>query len=262
MQHRDLEDYLPQLGGAFVVAVLLFALDGLPLFRPVKALSESFSSYLGNIRTPIVSVVMSPISISQALTQSSQKIAQLESQVRGAVVDQARLLELEEENKAMRDLLEVPLPPDWDYYMARVVAKRPHQIHIALGEVDGVKHGDPVLYEDVLLGIVSKTSARVSQVSTMTSESTNVTASVIGKNADGILRGKDGQLWLTEILQTADITEGDIVITNGSGRVLPGIVLGKVAEIITDSNGIHLQARLDSPVDISQIQTVFIPRQE
>ena len=77
-----------------------------------------------------------------------------------------------------------------------------------------------------------------SRASLITNSGSKITVKVLGKNTTGIARGflNEG-LRLDFISQNDQIVEGDTIITNGNDMFPPGLLIGKVSNIIFADDG-------------------------
>src|SRR3990170_469148 len=141
---------------------LLFMLaDKTNVFKGVRSSVESILVPVERAVFDASPVVRSPVDALRYWRSGTARIADLERQVTQLTVDSAKLSSLEEENEAMRRLLGAPLPRQWKFIPAPIIA-RGDEISLGVGALDGVEEGDAVIWEEVLLGTVANVSQRQS----------------------------------------------------------------------------------------------------
>lgn len=132
-----------------------------------------------------------------------------------------------------------------------------NNMQIDKGSDDGLKEGMAVITKNGLIGKLSKVYKTTSEVKLITSDDTNYKVSVtIKTNSEeniAILNGYDvktGLIRLVGVDKTADIKEGNEVLTSGLGGVFPGgIYIGQVEKIESDkynlSNNVYIKTNQD-----------------
>lgn len=149
---------------------------------------------------------------------------------------------------------------------ADVVSTQPDSyrsfITINRGNVDGLTTGMVVVVNGTLVGKISQVDQLTSKVLVVTDPSFKVSGQVLGAGeaATGTVRGSiGGGLIMEKIPQDQKIKEGDTVITNGlGGDIVKGYSLGTIQSVTKADNGVFQSARLTTPIQISQLQTVFV----
>lgn len=215
------------------IAILICSLALIFADVRLRALSE-FRYYVETALYPILIFADSPHSFSQFMsTQVRDRNELIDENERLSTenylqrVDIMRLRTLEQENAAMRKLLNSPLHEtsrrmfaevisvDSDPYLQRIVVNR--------GSSSGVYEGMPVITDQGLVGqvvSVAYASARVLLFSDPTSSipvlntRNQVRAIVTGT-------GMHDELVIENMPRSSDIKEGDLLVTSGLGGVFP-----------------------------------------
>lgn len=244
------------------VSVALFGLDSLGIFRGVRGVTEMVLVPVERGVFGVSTVLRSPIQTMRFWRSGVARIADLERQVTELRVDAARLAALEEEKAAMRRLLGAPLPPQWSFIPAPLVG-RGEEISIGVGVRDGVETGDVVVCADVLLGSVIETSQRQSRVRLLTDSGSKIPVYLPSSGADGLLEGRFGsQMVLTQVLQSANLYEGESLVTSGAFGPPRGLVVGKLSQILSDETDVYQEALVEPIVDLGSLETVFVVKEE
>jgi len=149
---------------------------------------------------------------------------------------------------------------------ADVVSTQPDSyrsfVTINRGKVDGLATGQVVVVNGTLVGKVSQVDQLTSKVLVVTDPSFKVSGQVLGAGdgATGTVRGSiGGGLIMEKIPQDQKIKEGDTVITSGlGGDIVKGYSLGTIQSVTRADNGVFQSARLTTPIQIGQLQTIFV----
>lgn len=178
----------------------------------------------------------------------------------------AKLIQIEEENKVLREQLGVELTKDFKLLPARILGSRiEEEIEywvLEVGAKDGVKNDQAVIFKDVLLGKIERVGDSQSLVLPIFSSSSKIPAQVVhpGSRISGLVTGELGsKLQLTQVLQTEDLEINDTVVSSGASGVFPaGLLIGKVIEILQEDVQIFKSAELKPFWDVKDLTTVFV----
>jgi len=244
------------------IAIFIFAKAG--LLKPLE---------------PLTQILLSPIQASvykgfNAFTSvfSNSKLTSLQNQnaaLTKQLVDQNRLMQ---DNKALRDQFETTGIITASLIPAQVVGapgflpgfSLPENYIIDKGEADGVAVGDAVVYKDNLVGRVTKTTQYLSSVQLVSNAASSFTATTLATNALGVIKGQGGgNLILDNVVLSDTLKVGDVVISKGSINVSgagmePDLVVGKITAISKNPSDLFQRAKLQSLIDFSHLDTVFV----
>lgn len=226
-----------------VLSVALMVVDArFDTFKPVR-------SQLGLLLTPFYWVTDLPVrlweGINQQFTSRSELLAENEKLKAEALLMQRRLQKLAtltEQNVRLRELLNSAALVDERVLVSELIGVDPnpftHRILIDKGERDGVFVGQPVLDARGLMGQVVEVmpySARVLLL-TDTTHSIPIQVNRNGLRAIAVGTGNPESLELRHVADTADIKEGDLLVSSGMGQRFPsGYPVAIVKEVIHDS---------------------------
>ena len=107
------------------------------------------------------------------------------------------------------------------------------EITILKEKEEGIKEQDVILNEEGFVGTVSEVSSHSSQVSLLTNAQTKISVKV--QNSYGILKTKEGNLFITDITSKEEIKKDAIVYTSSFTNIPGDIPIGKVTEVSTSS---------------------------
>ncbi|WP_338923588.1 rod shape-determining protein MreC [Pseudomonas silesiensis] len=153
-----------------------------------------------------------------------------------------KLAALTEQNVRLRELLNSSALVNEKVEVAELIGMDPnpftHRIVINKGERDGVVLGQPVLDARGLMGQVVELMPYTSRVLLLTDTTHSIPVQVNRNGLRAIASGTGNpeRLELRHVADTADIKEGDLLVSSGLGQRFPaGYPVATVREVIHDS---------------------------
>lgn len=151
------------------------------------------------------------------------------------------ILQLENEN--LRRLLDAPIREGMHRMITELLAvdNNPysHQIVVNKGAIDDVYIGQSVLDESGIVGQVVEVSTTNSRV-LLISDVTHAIPVRVKRNNTRFIANGDGNLdriQLQHVAHSADINEGDILVSSGLGKVFPeGYPVAQISKIVRDES--------------------------
>lgn len=151
----------------------------------------------------------------------------------------------------------------------RIIAKENgswyHSFVIDKGSEDGLSVDMNVLADGGLVGRITYIGRHWSRVQAVIDDNSNVSATVLSSQKNLIVSGnltlyEEGTISFSELEDPDDLVKvGDSVVTsNISDKYLPGILIGYISEIQTDSNNLTKSGRITPAVDFSRLDTVLV----
>lgn len=151
----------------------------------------------------------------------------------------------------------------------RIIAKENgswyHSFVIDKGSEDGLSMDMNVLADGGLVGRITYIGRHWSRVQAVIDDNSNVSATVLSSQKNLIVSGnltlyEEGTISFSELADPDDLVKvGDSVVTsNISDKYLPGILIGYISEIQTDSNNLTKSGRITPAVDFSRLDTVLV----
>ena len=151
----------------------------------------------------------------------------------------------------------------------RIIAKENgswyHSFVIDKGSEDGLSVDMNVLADGGLVGRITYIGRHWSRVQAVIDDNSNVSATVLSSQKNLIVSGnltlcEEGAIRFSELADPDDLVKvGDSVVTsNISDKYLPGILIGYISEIQTDSNNLTKSGRITPAVDFSRLDTVLV----
>lgn len=182
----------------------------------------------------------------------------------------AEMSDLENENKALRDMLAIEETEIADrVYSAEVISKEAGPwfsvFTIDKGYINGIRLNQPVVVgTNGLVGQVSEVGLNWAKVVSVINPD-SAAGALVARTRDVCMVEGDAELEsqglckLTFISENSGIAVGDYIETSGIGMVYPkGLLIGIVKEIVTEEDGGSSYAVLEPVVDFGRISQVFV----
>ena len=172
---------------------------------------------------------------------------------------------LASENNELRRLMNSSEVLDDRVVVGEVVAVSPdpfsHEIVINKGSRDGVKVGQAILDANGLMGQVQQTSSFTSRVLLVSDSSHAVPVEVVRNGLRAVLlgNGDPDALELVHVPDTADIREGDLLVSSGlSGRFPKGYPVAEVELITKEPGEPFVQIKASPRADLNRSRLVLV----
>lgn len=173
------------------------------------------------------------------------------------------------ENRRLRSLLGLRERLGAEVVTAEVIARdtsaffRVTRIEIDRGERDRVRTGMPVVSSAGLVGEIRRTFGHYADVQLIVDRASAVDVVVQRTGAFGMLRGtgeSDRYMARVENLAREDeVRVGDLVHTSGFGQRFPAsILVGRVTRIVRQEFGLWQEIEVTPAVDFSELETVLV----
>lgn len=194
---------------------------------------------------------------------------ELKARVEELEAENKRLSYFEAENKKLSDLLEISQKyASYATTGTQIIAKDPGNWYDIFIIDKGKKHGlssNMVLTSaGGLVGRIVESGYIYSKVESLLDSRSSVPAMSLRTNDLGIVKGdyslmEEGLCRMEYIDTDAEIIQGDEIVTSQLSDIYPpGIVIGKVKEIKTDSNGLTKYAIIEPAVDFKHLDTLLV----
>lgn len=229
---------------------------------------------LGFILTPIQKLntnaagwIKSKFNIITNLNEIENENIELKKQAEDNKIALSRLEQIENENKKLSELLNIDIKySSYPKIGARIIAKDPGNWYdiftIDKGSKDGFKKNMVVISSGGLVGRIKETGYNYSKVVSIIDDSDAVSAKSLRTDDIGFVRGdlsNKGYCKMEYIDKDAEIVEGDEIVTSNLSDIYPpGITIGYVKEINTDSNTLTKYAVIEPTVDFKHLETILV----
>lgn len=179
----------------------------------------------------------------------------------------ATLKEVEHENEVLRRELNFIKESPRQYLPAQLIGRAPtgavKELIINRGQRDGIVAGQPVIAQGYLIGLIGSAGQRQSTVTLLTHPRSSIPVLFQESRANGLLRGGISGLTVSEILIDASVKNGETIVSDSLGGILPvGLPIGTVVSAVERPGDITKKARVNAPVEIGKLETVFVLKGE
>lgn len=149
-----------------------------------------------------------------------------------------------------------------DYFNSYIIYKDIYnynsEITISGGSNYNFKVKDLVIYNNTLIGVISKVNKSTSIVRLLRNKDTLISVKI--NNEIGVLKYKNDSLVVENINNYGVISKGDKVYTSGIGNSLNNIFIGNITNIELDKKGIEKLIYIDNQININDINYVTVIR--
>ncbi len=170
---------------------------------------------------------------------------------------QQQIVELEVQNRTLRQAVEAEMPPLDAGIPAAVIGRSAgdwwQQIVVSRGSQDGVAVGHIVTAPGGLVGRIVAVSPHSSQVLLVSDSTSRVGARVSRSRATGYIRGQGGQQVIMEFFdKMPDVQVGDVVMTSAYSQLYPqNMAIGRVVDLaLNESPAPEATIELTAPLTI------------
>ncbi len=219
--------------------------------------TDAFAPLLGTVAEPVASAT-NAIATLGSLTEMRAENERLRSENERLRQYQTAVMRLESENKGLRDLLNLPLLPEYRLTVARVIADVGgpfvRNVVVLAGTKEGVRSGLVAVAGGGLAGRVISAGRNSSRVLLINDLNARVPVLLEGSRQRGMLEGNNGpELLLSQLPPETQVKVGDRLITSGVGGIFPpGLPVGVVSSV----NGSDV--RIEPIADLGRLELVQI----
>lgn len=250
----------------FVSIVLMVAdtqrLPSLISFRNLMENSIGFVYYLANAPHYVLTGLSDNVVSNQQLLLENKA---LYNQLKEKNADLLLLDQLKVENQRLRLLLNSPLRQDEYKKIAQVVNAETNNYHQQLvinqGEKEGAFVGQPVIDEKGVVGQIISVGKQNSRVLLVSDISHALPVQVLRNGIRMIATGSghSDELVLENVPRSADIQEGDLLVTSGlSGRFPEGFPVATVEKIERDKQNYFATIIATPKASLSSLREVLL----
>jgi rod shape-determining protein MreC len=241
-----------------VIILVLFEITGMVVV--IRSLGEQLVRPVLVISSQVVSVVSSPVWWIRDAHQSHQKIQDLEFRYTQSLAKLGELRSLQEENQALRQLVENTDRTLADSLIAAPITSYGAPL-INVGSQRQVAVGDPVLIDQILVGRVRAVSPNQSEVTLLSQVNSGVILAQTETGVAGVAKGDGRRIILTEVPSDQALSVGELVVTSGQDGIAPDIVIGTVAQVRDEPSAPTQTAIITQLVSFYESRIVEVRRQ-
>lgn len=183
-----------------------------------------------------------------------------------------QLAEQSKEIQALHDQFATTNPQSLSLLPAKIVGFRafvpgvsaPSQLVIDKGKSDGVRSGNVVVKDNVLIGRITTLTDHGALIDLTSRDGFSLTAKTSKTNALGIVVGQgNGDIIMQNVVLSDSLEKNDLVVTKGSMNEdgigsPPDLVVGKIASIDKKPSALFQSAEIAPLIDVKKLETVFV----
>lgn len=229
----------------------------LEVLRPVQAGTANFGAGLRSIYHDYLNLV-------RVRQENERLIAEL-ARVKA---EQARMAELEAENRHLTELLELRDALGADAIAANVIGSDAtgisHTLILGQGSASGLRPGMAVLSNEGVVGRIIETSPHASRVLLIDDHNSALDGFDQRSRARGIVAGLvDDGVIMKYVDRSQDIKAHDTIVTSGLDGIFPrGLLVGTVSGVHREGPGLFLTVQLAPAVSFRELEQVLVVRQQ
>jgi len=252
----------------FIIASQFSIFD--PLDSAVLVVAQPIESGLRDATQPLADLVNN-VTDAGRLSDENQTLRQ---EIERLTASNAQLQASETELNELRQLLNIrTAKPNDSFVEANVFAQDASNskdlIAIDAGSSDGLKEGMVVLTrQGSLIGTITNVLNNSAWVTLITDPSSAVSALAQESRTQGVIAGSvNGDLTMEFVSETADVKEGDLVLTSGiGGGYPPDELIGQVVGVDKAAQELFQSVHIKPLADLSRlegvlVQTSFVPKE-
>ncbi len=253
-------------GFVVLASVLFLAASRVALLDPLEnaalSVAAPVESGLRSATRPVADFINNLTDINRL----SNENASLREENERLTAENARLTEAEQELRDLQGFLELRGIREGDVFVqASVFATDPSNtlqfIAINRGSRDGIAEHMLVLSsQGSVVGTISRVLDNAAWVTLATDQTSAIGAFIQESRAQGVVAGSaDGTLNMEFVEDTADVKEGDLVLTSGIGGDHPsGELIGRVVEVERAAQQLFQEVRVQPLADFTRLETVLV----
>ncbi|WP_051609417.1 rod shape-determining protein MreC [Fodinicurvata fenggangensis] len=219
-------------------------------------LVETLRTQVVDITTPVLETLAKPVNTVEQLITNVREIAELRQINADLRAENERLMawhhraqQLEAENAALRNLLNLVPEPGMRFVTARVVGDSGgafvRSVLIAAGETAGVSRGQAALAGQGLVGSVVEVAEESARILLLTDLNSRIPVAVGSNRKKAVLAGDNSpEPSLRYLAPDEEVRVGEAIMTSGDGGVFPsGLPVGVISQV--DDTGARVRLYAD-----------------
>ena len=273
-------DFLTKHKKIFIIIMVVLCLLTIVFTLKPSYVSSAARNAAGMILNPINGALSSAgnwtadrIGFLIEMNALHSKVKELETENDRLQAENIRLREAQKENEKLSRLLDIVNQyADYPMVGAKIIGKDSSGWYDAYkinkGQKDGIKVNMAVLAPGGLMGIVRECNLYDSTVISLIDDRSVIAAQCSRTGDMGFVKGdsdlmRSGLCRMDYVDIDAQILPGDEILTSPlSAFYPPGIIIGRVNEVVLDSNGLTKHAIIEPTVSLTHLDIILIITQE
>ena len=251
------------VGIAAAVALIIIVINAAGIGWPFRLVHDQVFNPIGSRLISVRNAITDEFSFLGSISHLGEDNKNLQGEVLDLRNQLSALKEVGHENELLRAQLNFNSRLNLQLLPARVVSTEPDDsrrfITIDRGSSSGVQVGQAVISSGVLVGTIYQVNDYSSKVFLVSNPEFRIRAIGQDGRAQGIVRGQIGQGYsIEDVAQGEVITQGEQIVSAGSGLVPQGILIGQVEAVTKADNAVFQSANLKPLVNLNTLELVFV----
>lgn len=248
---------------ALVWGIITFVPDG--FFSPLRAILAPIASPFQGFFSWIAFETGDTSRFFSSISDLKGENDRLARENRQLIQETALLAEIREENRLLREALDLPKTSPATSLSAEVISRQSEGASVSLtinrGSMDDVQPGMPVVaFGGQLVGRVVATYLTTSEVHLLSHPKSTVAARIAGTAIQGVIRGDHGLGLIFDMALSGERLEtGARLVTSGLGDQLPKeLFIGTIGDVRPSADRLFQQAVIVTPTSQNEIRFVSV----
>jgi cell shape-determining protein MreC len=216
----------------------------LGLLNTVRSASQAAWRPSWEVSANLITRLPRPLSAGWQIYSLQRSLQTLETEHSVALARLAELEHLQQENLALRKLLENQDVTSQQVRIAAPIASYGLG-YINRGQLDGITPQALVFVSGTFVGRISELSDHQAKVTLLIEPQSEGIVAQTSNGVSGLIRGNGKNLIFSEVASDAQVNLGDVVVTKGQAGIPQGLLIGKLQKLISPAS---------SPVQIFTVE--------
>jgi len=259
-----------KLSPKFKIGIIVVLLIAFFVVLNLTAISKGIKNFFYLISSPIQKTLWRLSNNLSDFLEAISNINKLKKETEETRLQNQELLkelvtlkEIREENKILREALDLGLEKEFKLQIAQVISKdiSEDSLIIDKGSKEDLSEGLPVITQQkTLVGRISEVYENFSRVRLISNKESSFDAKIVDSEISGMVRGKGNLKISFELIpQKKELKSGNLLITTSLGGIYPeGLLVGLVKAIKKSDIEPWQQAEIKPFFDIKGAETLFI----
>lgn len=250
------------------IFIILFILSLIILiispFYPFKYLALGIEKIISPLQRSVY------LNLGIPIDKEKDEITQLRDENLSLKRKLVKMKTIESDNKAFRDQFAVQSIDNQKLIPVEIVGndaltpgQTPTRLIIKLNNNQNIKVGQPVIYKDILIGVVTKISSNLASVSLTTNSEFSFPVKTQKTGALGLVKGDGIDMILDQVVTSEELAVNDLIVTKGNVNEQglgfpPDLLVGKIMTIDKKPSALFQNARVMTLININDLSNVFV----
>lgn len=254
-QITDLINSAKKWGRMLALLFCVWLLTWVGAAAPIKRGLNSWLQPVMAFNVGVIQQVIVPVNNLRRAIRAARKVQHLETQLAQAEAQLSRLQQLEEENQALKAIIENTDRDLSPSYISRPILSL-SQPAVALPKDRQFSLPAAVLIDQTLVGVAEEKEDGIAYINLLWQQRTSPILAETESGVEGLARGDGRRVLLTEIPMDEEIVVGERVVAVGQRGIESGIHIGQIQSIESGDSSAVKQAVVEQYVSFYESRVV------